>query len=216
MDEKRRKGYVTSIVFLIVSSILIILERNFEWNTLSQMLWLFIVIFGVLGILCLWKPDSIGGITAGLLDRLSQNSEDASGSQNVRIQNQSSGSIQATDMQSARINIDTSSRDSDFLRVYSQIHTMIHQINKVIPRETALQMTVGGFVKASMMDYDTISTLFTQHSDKFRAKDADIWLDIEQEIRSKDGFFLGRDRQLWFDELENFYQRVRMSIQSRE
>lgn len=77
-------------------------------------------------------------------------------------------------------------------------------------------MTVGGFVKASAMDYKGISTLFHQHNQMFRTKDVDMWLDIEKEIRDKEGFFLGRDRQRWFDELETTYQQLCTSMQPRE
>jgi hypothetical protein len=120
--------------------------------------------------------------------------------------------MSARDTAQINTNMDVmDSRDSETLQVYSQLHTIIFRINRAIPRETALRMTVGGYIQASTIDYNSISTVFNQHSAKFRARDVDMWLDIEKEINSKNGFFLGRNRQLWFDELEAEYNRLRMA-----
>jgi hypothetical protein len=206
MNEKQRQGYITGIICFIVASVLIILVHNFEWNTSGQTLWLLTIIFGVFGIGSLWKPESMGNVITGLLERLSQK-KDTSESHN--IQNQSTGSIQATASHNARINIHMSAKDSETLRAYSQIHTMILRINRIIPRENALQFTTEGFVKASSIDHETISSIFNQHSDKFQSKDVEMWLDIEQQIHEIGGFYVGKDRQLWFDEMEAEYNRLR-------
>ncbi len=86
---------------------------------------------------------------------------------------------------------------------------MIIRVNREVPRETALKSRVGAWVGASLMDFNNISEVFNQHSDKFRDKDLDMWLEIEKEIKTKNGFFLGKDRQEWFDELEAKYNRLK-------
>jgi len=92
--------------------------------------------------------------------------------------------------------------------VYSPIHAMIVRVNGEIPRETALRGTVGGWVSASLMDFGIISAVFNQHNDKLRNRDLEMWLEIEKEIKKGQGFFLGQDRQKWFDELEAEYNRL--------
>lgn len=94
------------------------------------------------------------------------------------------------------------------IEVYSPIHAMIVRVNREIPRETALQLTAGAWVKASLIDFNNISAVFNQHIDKFRDKDLEMWLEIEKEIKERNGFFLGKDRQKWFDELEAEYNRL--------
>jgi hypothetical protein len=211
MNERQRQRYITGIICFIVASVLIILVHNFEWNASGQTFWLFTIIFSVLGIGSFWKPESMGRVITGLLERLSQK-KDTSDSYNIQIQNQSTGSIHATASHNARINIHMSAKDSETLRVYSQIHTMILRINRIIPRESALQFTTGGFVKASSLDHETISSMFNQHSDKFQAKDVEMWLDIEQQIQEIGGFYVSKDRQLWFDEMEAEYNRLREQV----
>lgn len=94
--------------------------------------------------------------------------------------------------------------------VHSSIHTMIVKINREIPRETALQSPlIDGWVKASLMDFSSISAVFDQHAHEFRAKDLDMWLEIEKEIEKLNGFYMNKRRQEWFDELEAEYNRLR-------
>lgn len=213
MDEKRRQGYVTGIVCFIIASILIILVNNFEWNaSYNETFWILSLIFGLIGIGSISKPEFIGGVVMEVLKRLLPKREDVSESHVTQIQHQSPHSMQMSARDNAQININMDgmdARDSEALQVYSQLHTMLLRINRAIPRETARRMTVGGYIQASTIDYNTISTVFNQHSAKFRARDVDMWLDIEKEINSKNGFFLGRDRQRWFDELEAEYHRRR-------
>ena len=79
---------------------------------------------------------------------------------------------------------------------------MIVRVNNEIPREQALRGTVGVWVNASLIDSQKVSRAFDQHSGKFRDEDLKMWIEIEKEIKSRNGFFLGQDRQKWFDKLE--------------
>jgi len=95
------------------------------------------------------------------------------------------------------------------IEVYSPIHAMIVRVNTEVPRQQALQGSVGVLVRASLIDFNNISAVFNKHIDKFRDKDLKMWIDIENEIKAGNGFYLGRDRQEWFDELEAEYNRLK-------
>jgi hypothetical protein len=102
------------------------------------------------------------------------------------------------------------------IEVYSPIHAMIVRVNKKIPREKALGLTLGEWVQASLIDFDGITKVFNQHNDKLGKRDFDMWLEITKEIeQSKEpkGFFFGKRRQEWFDELEVEYNRLKSSIE---
>jgi len=92
--------------------------------------------------------------------------------------------------------------------VYSPIHAMIVGVNSKFPRERNLQLTVGAFVKASLIDSNKISAVFDQHVDELGDDNLRMWLAIKEEIKEKNGFWLGRDRQKWFDKLEAEYNRL--------
>lgn len=208
MEDKRKNGYVTGIVCLLIFFVFLIFAINNAWNMSGQIIWVITIFFGALGFGSLWKPDSIGEIATQILKNLSESGEDTSDSHNIQIQEKSSGAVQAMATQGASVTINVNSKD---MEVYSLIHTMIIRVNKQVPRETALQLTVGAWVDASLVDFEKISALFNQHSDKFRDEDLEMWLEIENEIKTKNGFFLDKDRQEWFDYLEAKYNRLKRS-----
>jgi len=209
MKEKTKKGYVAGVVSLFVFLFFGLFAVHNEFNLTGQILWVITFVFGVFGFGSLWKPDSVGQIVWQILENFSESDKDTSDSHNKQIQKNSSGSVQAMSTH-GNINISMNSKEnvnSKDLEVYSLIHAMIIRVNKSVPREAALQLTTGAWVKESVMDFDKISALFNQHSDKFRDKDLDMWLDIENELKNSHGFFLGKDRQEWFDYLEAEYKR---------
>lgn len=208
MQDKRKNGYVTGIICSLIFFILLIFAINNEFNLSGQIIWVITIFFGALGFGSLWKPDSIGEIATQILENLSKSGEDTSDSHNIQIQKNSSGAVQAMATQSGSITINVNSKKSE---VYSLLHTMIKRVNREVPRKTALQLTTGAWVEASLMDFDSISALFNQHNDKFRDEDLEMWLEIENEIKTKNGFFLGKKRQKWFDYLEAKYNRLKRS-----
>jgi hypothetical protein len=97
--------------------------------------------------------------------------------------------------------------DADF---YSPIHAMIVRANNKVPRELALQSIIGILltVKELGIDYRKISETFNQNSTKLKDEDLKKWTEIEEQITryiNGGGFWLGRDTQEWFDDLENRY-----------
>jgi len=206
MEDKKKNGYVTGIVCLLIFFILLIFAVNNEWNMSGQIIWVITIFFGGLGVGSLWKPASFGAIATQILKNLSESGKDTSDSHNIQIQENSSGAVQAMATQGASVTINVDSKKSE---VYSLIHTMIKRVNREVQRETALQLTAGAWVDASLIDFNKISALFNQHSDKFRDEDLEMWLEIEKEIKTKNGFFFGKDRQEWFDYLEAEYNRLK-------
>ena len=95
-------------------------------------------------------------------------------------------------------------KESDY---YSPIHAMIVRVNNEVPRETALKMTVGAWVNTSLslIDVGNVSEVFNKYATRFTKEDLEMWIGIEKEIKTQNGFFLGQDRQKWFDTLEAKY-----------
>lgn len=106
-----------------------------------------------------------------------------------------------------RDKIEDMKENTDF---YSPIHAMIVRINGNVSRQLALQSTVGAWVNAKElgMDYQIISDTFSQNMTKFKDEDLKKWIEIEKQIKAYvngGGFFVGRDTQEWFDDLESRY-----------
>lgn len=93
------------------------------------------------------------------------------------------------------------------IEIYSPIHTMIIRIYNEVshsPRDT-----VGSWVKKSLIDINNISALFNQHVHELGDNNLKMWLEIEKDIKERNGFFLIIYRQKWFDELEAEYNRLK-------
>jgi hypothetical protein len=109
-----------------------------------------------------------------------------------------------------RDKIEEKKENTDF---YSPIHAMIVRVNNKVPRQLALQRTVGSWVNVNELniDYRLISETFTKNMNKFRDEDLKKWVAIEEQIKANvngGGFFLGNDVQEWFDDLESrYYQK---------
>ena len=106
-----------------------------------------------------------------------------------------------------RDKIEEKKENTDF---YSPVHAMIVRINNKVPRKIALQHRVGIWlnVKELGIDYRIISEAFTRNMTKFKDEDLKKWVEIEEQIKAYvngGGFFMGRDVQEWFDDLENRY-----------
>lgn len=108
MDKKRKDGYVTGIVCLIIFGIFLPTTISIGWNTSGQIFGVFTIVFGVLGVGSLWKPDSIGAVVSQLLKNLAEN-EEKSDSHNKQIQKKSSGSVQVMASHGAKVNINVAS-----------------------------------------------------------------------------------------------------------
>jgi hypothetical protein len=110
MDKKRKDGYVTGLVCLIIFAIFLPTAINIGWNTSGQIFWVFTIVFGGLGVGSLWKPESIGAVVSQLLKNLAE-SEEKSDSHNKQIQKESSGSVQVMASDEAEVNINVPSAE---------------------------------------------------------------------------------------------------------
>jgi hypothetical protein len=108
MDKKRKEGYVTGLVCLIIFAIFLPTAINIGWNTSGQIFWVFTIVFGALGVGSLWKPESIGAVASQLLKNLAE-SKEKSDSHNKQIQKKSSGSVQVMASDQAEVNINVPS-----------------------------------------------------------------------------------------------------------
>ena len=95
------------------------------------------------------------------------------------------------------------------IEIYSPIHSMIVRVNKQIQREQALQMSAGGWVKACWSDFSNVSVIFNQHVHELGDDNLKMWLEIEKEIKERNGFLFGKREQEWFDRLNAEYNRLK-------
>lgn len=111
MDKKRKDGYVTGLVCLIVFAIFLPYAINIGWNTTGQIFWVFTIVFGGLGVGSLLKPDSVGAVASQLLKNLAKSEEEGSDSHNKQIQKKSSGSVQVNASDEAEVHVSVSPRE---------------------------------------------------------------------------------------------------------
>lgn len=99
--------------------------------------------------------------------------------------------------------------------VYSPIHAMIIAINNVVPRERALQITVGivVLVPAELIDFDSLSLIFKRYAHVLGNHHLRQWLSIERDWVRLHGFVINKERQEWLDELESEYQQHLKELQ---
>jgi hypothetical protein len=109
MDKKRKDGYVAGLGFLVVFAIFLPVSISTGWNTTGQIFGIFTLVFGVLGVGSLWKPDSVGAIALQFLENFGTNEEEGSDSHNKQIQKKSSGSVQVVATHGANVNVNVSS-----------------------------------------------------------------------------------------------------------
>jgi hypothetical protein len=94
---------------------------------------------------------------------------------------------------------------------YSPLHAMIVKVNIETPREQALAFSgIGKWVNVKQLriDFQSISSIFTQHAKMFKDEDLVMWDAIEKQIKAysnEGGFFINKDVQEWFDDLEARY-----------
>ena len=77
MENVKINGYLAGVVSSIISIIVIIFVfNNNNWDISGQILLVFGLAFGFLGVGSIFKPDSIGQITLQLLQNIAKNTEE--------------------------------------------------------------------------------------------------------------------------------------------
>lgn len=57
-------AYVAGVISLIVTVIFIVVAINVGWDMTGQVLIVFGLVFGILGVGCFWKPELFGPIAS--------------------------------------------------------------------------------------------------------------------------------------------------------
>lgn len=109
MDKKRKDGYVTGSIFLLIFIFFFVVAVNTGWNTSGQIFGGFSAFFGFLGFGSLLKPDSIGAVALQILENLGKSEEEGSDSHNKQIQKESAGGVQVMATHGAKVNINVPS-----------------------------------------------------------------------------------------------------------
>jgi hypothetical protein len=120
MDEKRRNGYVTGLICLLICSILSLFVVNnvinYEFNQSAQIVSVFAIFFGGLGGGSLWKPETIGAVATQILENLAKSGEDSSDSHDYQPRGQtiqeSHGSYQVMAQRDVNINVPSEKKET--------------------------------------------------------------------------------------------------------
>jgi hypothetical protein len=109
LNQKRKDGYVTGIVCLIVFGLCAPIAISVGWNISGQIFGIFAGIFAFLGFGSIAKPESIGNVVAQILENLSRNVDDAESSSQSNTQKHTNGSVQVNATKGAYVNFQNSS-----------------------------------------------------------------------------------------------------------
>ena len=73
LSEDKKRGYIAGVISIIICIIFVVMVLNFGWDLTGQILTAFSALFGILGIGSLIKPESVGQVTAQILQNIHQN-----------------------------------------------------------------------------------------------------------------------------------------------
>ena len=76
MGDSKTDAYVAGVISLIVTAIFIVVTIDVGWNMTGQVLIIFGLVFGILGIGCFWKPELFGPIASQILENMARNAEE--------------------------------------------------------------------------------------------------------------------------------------------
>ena len=75
LNERKKIGYTAGAISIFIGIIFLIMVLNFGWGLTGQILTAFSALFSILGIGSLIKPESVGQITAQILQNISENTK---------------------------------------------------------------------------------------------------------------------------------------------
>ncbi len=76
MKDSKTDAYVAGVICLIGTAIFIIVAINVGWDMTGQVLIVFGLVFGILGVGCFWKPELFGPIASQILKTMARNAEE--------------------------------------------------------------------------------------------------------------------------------------------
>jgi hypothetical protein len=140
MDKKRKDGYVTGLVCLLLFSLFTYFTIiSFSNSSAAIIMGIFATLFGGLGFGSLWKPESIGAIASQLLENLGK-SEEQSDSHDKQIQKESSG-IQAIADRGGQININVTQEKTQDKKM-TEINSEAVDVANAAVKEEASQKNI--------------------------------------------------------------------------
>jgi len=101
IDEEKKAGYIAGIMSILIAAMFFIVTINIQWGMSAQVLGVFSLVFGLLGVGSLWKPTLIGPITAQILENIRENSEGQNKRSYKQTQSKSKNSQQVYSEQGA-------------------------------------------------------------------------------------------------------------------
>jgi len=116
MEKKKQEGRVTGIGCLVICALFAYFAiADISITSAAGLFGFFAALFGVLGSVSLWKPDTWGAYVAEYLKSLNRGSESGSDSHDKQIQKETSGSVQVMGDE-ARINVYNVGQEFDATR----------------------------------------------------------------------------------------------------
>ena len=76
MKDPKTDAYVSGVISLIATAIFIVVAVSVGWDMTGQVLIIFGLVFGILGIGCFWKPELFGPIASKILENMARNAEE--------------------------------------------------------------------------------------------------------------------------------------------
>jgi hypothetical protein len=164
--DKKREGRVTGIGCLVFCALLAYFAIVSISNASAAELEGFLsALFGVLGGICLWKPDTWGAYIAEYLNRVSQGSERESDSHNKQIQKKSYGSVQVMTGDQAEVHVSVSPKEK------KQAEKPLTEEKEVLRKETIVvapsdsyyyefDLSRGDHIKGEITSTSAIDVLF--------------------------------------------------------
>jgi len=112
MEDKKREGRITGIgCFVICALFAYFAIVDMSITSVAGLTGFFAALFGVLGGVSLWKPDTWGADISEYLKRLGKGGEEGSGSSTKQIQEKSYGSVQVMTGDQAEVHINVPSKE---------------------------------------------------------------------------------------------------------
>lgn len=75
MDDSQKKGYIAGFVCSLAAAFFLIIGINTGLNSSGQIILIFGLAFGLLGVGSFWKPESIGQIASEIMENMARNAE---------------------------------------------------------------------------------------------------------------------------------------------
>lgn len=130
MKEIRKNGYIAGIISSLISVIFLIVIINSGWDLTGQVLTVFTVLFGSLGIGSFLKPESIGQITSKILENIGRNTQEQNIVERSNVSKSNVVQISADNSQGSNIILNINSKESQIHKLKDKLKETLENIDK--------------------------------------------------------------------------------------